>query len=338
MNQELAETLKAASKTEKDPRVLLRITAIHMILVLKKSVKLVAKELMRSKNWAYKWLNRFQDEGLSGLHDRRRTGRPNKLETRTFKKIVNETLDKYIGVQPIKLQHDIRKNTGVKYSVSHVRKTLRKIGLKPKKPRKVHVNKARRRSIRRWQKRLLRQIARLKYEEFTIGIEDEAFVIYDVISGKKYWVPIGQELLVTYTGSHKRVAVHGTIMDNGRHFFRTYEYSTSKTVIAYLREMYRRHGKIAIIMDRASTHRSTDIKLFLKEMKGKIKIIYLPKGCPELNADEEYWHQLKHDLLVAEYYPKFSDMKAALTKYLRTKQVKLDIYKFLYRDPKDVCP
>ena len=212
MKETLSETLMAASKTEKDPRVLLQITAIHMILVLKKNVKIVAKELVRSKNWAYKWLNRFQNEGLAGLRDRPRSGRPTKLEVSAVKQIVNETLDKYIGVEPVKLQHDIHKSTGVNYSPSNLRKILHKIGLKQKAARKVHVNKAGRRTVKRWQKHLPKEISRLKYEEYAIGILDEAFAVHDVKSGKRFWVPVDQE----FKEISKKLQVTYNPLDHGK--------------------------------------------------------------------------------------------------------------------------
>ncbi|MGA9169929.1 MAG: leucine zipper domain-containing protein, partial [Nitrososphaeraceae archaeon] len=34
------------------------------------------EELHRSRAWAYKWLKRFDKEGLEGLKDRPRSGRP----------------------------------------------------------------------------------------------------------------------------------------------------------------------------------------------------------------------------------------------------------------------
>jgi transposase len=42
-----------------------------------KRVAIICKEeLHRSKAWAYKWLSRFQKEGLEGLRDKSRSGRP----------------------------------------------------------------------------------------------------------------------------------------------------------------------------------------------------------------------------------------------------------------------
>ncbi|MCL4519897.1 MAG: helix-turn-helix domain-containing protein, partial [Thaumarchaeota archaeon] len=42
------------------------------------------KELHRTKGWASKWLNRFDEEGLEGLKTKERSGRPMKLDHRKF--------------------------------------------------------------------------------------------------------------------------------------------------------------------------------------------------------------------------------------------------------------
>ena len=46
-----------------------------------------------------------------------------------------------------------------------------------------------------------------------------------------------------------------------------------------------------------------------------IKIIYLPKGSPFLNAMEECWHRGKRVLLVSEYYKTFLEMHQAVSLY-----------------------
>lgn len=62
-----------------------------------------------------------------------------------------------------------------------------------------------------------------------------------------------------------------------------------------------------------------------------IRIIYLPKGSPYLNAVEEYWHQGKRVLLMSEYYRTFADMCNAISLYFPTARFNLDIMKYANR-------
>ena len=58
---------------------------------------------------------------------------------------------------------------------------------------------------------------------------------------------------------------------------------------------------------------------------------YLPKGSSEFSAVEECCRQGKDTLLVSKYYPRFTNLKAAITNYYRTKRFNLNIVKYLMR-------
>jgi hypothetical protein len=64
---------------------------------------------------------------------------------------------------------------------------------------------------------------------------------------------------------------------------------------------------------------------------------YLQKRLPEFSAVEECWKQGKDDLLVSKYYPRFTNLKAAITGYYRTKRFNLNIAKYLMRESTNLC-
>jgi transposase len=167
-------------------------------------------------------------------------------------------------------------------------------------------------------------------EGFTIPDMDEAFFIYDVASGRKYWFSRGERIVVPYTGNHRRIVVYGAIAKDGRQLFRTRELFDTPTFVWCLKELQRRFGKAAVVMDGASPHHTKTVKKLLRENKN-IKIIYLSKGSPYLNAIEECWRQGKQVLLVSEYYRTFADLCNAIITYYRTVRFKLDIFKFAQR-------
>ena len=144
------------------------------------------------------------------------------------------------------------------------------------------------------------------------------------------WSPQGEPITVPYTGSHRKIAVYGAIAKDGRQFFRTYDRFNAPTFVKYLNAMQGHFGKVAVVMDRASPHRAKLVKKLLRENKN-IRVIYLPKGSPYLNATEECWHQGKRVLLVSEYYRTFADMCKAISLYYRTARFKLDILKYANR-------
>ena len=128
----------------------------------------------------------------------------------------------------------------------------------------------------------------------------------------------------------------GSLARDGRQFFRTYDRFNALTFTLYLKEMQRHFGKAVVITDRTPPHRAKLVKRLLRENKN-IRIIYLPKGFPYLNAVEECWHQGKRILLVSEYYRTFADMCNAIITYYRTARFKLDIIRYTSRKPELFC-
>ena len=334
MDKTKREELEKAYRKEKDSRVVLRMLAVHMVCVRKMSVGETAANLMRSERWVHKWLKRFDTGGLDGLRDLPRTGRPPKISRETMARIIEQSVQP--KCTPRELQKTIREETGTKLHITNVRKIMHRYGLTPKVPQKVHINRASKGAVRSWQYRFDRRVSCLEEKGFTILDMDEAFFVYDVASGRKYWSPRGERIVVPYTGNHRRIVVYGAIAKDGRQLFRTRELFDASTFVWYLKELQRHFGKVAVVMDRASPHRAKAVKKLLRENKN-IKIIYLPKGSPYLNAVEECWRQGKQVLLVSEYYRTFSDLCNAIITYYRTVRFKLDIFKFAHRKATALC-
>ena len=82
--------------------------------------------------------------------------------------------------------------------------------------------------------------------------------------------------------------------------------------------------------DKASPHRAKLAEDLLRE-NNEIKIIYMPKGLPYLNAVEECRHRVKRALLVLKHYKTKHDMQHSISEYLRTVRHSLDIKKYLAR-------
>ncbi|MDN5847441.1 MAG: helix-turn-helix domain-containing protein [Candidatus Nitrosocosmicus sp.] len=54
-------------RNESDVRVKERLLLIVRIFFDKEQIESVAKEMHRSRAWAYKWYKRYNDDGLDGL-------------------------------------------------------------------------------------------------------------------------------------------------------------------------------------------------------------------------------------------------------------------------------
>ena len=69
------ESLETAYKKE-NSKVAVRMLAVLMILKDGKELEFTAKTLHRCTNWVRKWVDRFEVDGLDGLYDHPRSGRP----------------------------------------------------------------------------------------------------------------------------------------------------------------------------------------------------------------------------------------------------------------------
>ena len=152
------------------------------------------------------------------------------------------------------------------------------------------------------------------------------------------WTPEGKRPIVTVTGSHQKTCVFGTITIDGKQLFRQYKTFDQDSFISYLRELKRKFHKLILFLDRAPQHcRSQRVKAYLERNSDAIIVEYLPKGSPEFSAVEECWKQGKDDLLVSKYYPRFANLKTAITYYYRIKRFGLNIIKYLIRESTNLC-
>jgi putative transposase len=91
--------LDNAYKHESDANVRERILLVRRIISDGEDIVLVSKELHRSIAWEYKWLKRFDNEGLEGLKDRPRSGRPPDIPEEKLLKIRREVIRKPIRLE-----------------------------------------------------------------------------------------------------------------------------------------------------------------------------------------------------------------------------------------------
>lgn len=234
--------------------------------------------------------------------------------------------------------HKAIKKTGEDYSKSQLYAIMAALCMSPKSVTTSHANRARRRDVRRWQRRMDKRIAGLRARGYTIVIMDESHLVYDARPGRKYWSLVGVRVRQVTTGSHKRAAVFGALADGGRSMFRIYAKAESYAFIAFLKELTARFGKVAIIADRYSAHNSHVVREYIKKNRKEhpdsdIQMVCLPAGCPFLNAVEKCWSQLKKAVVVGEYHASFEDLCTATEKFLKSMRFGYSIEQSLYTDP-----
>jgi putative transposase len=119
--------LDYAYKHESNANVRERILLVRRTISDGQDIVLVSKEeLHRSRAWAYKWVRRFDKEGLDGLKDRYRSGRPPDVPQENLSKIRSDLSENPSGWKS-KVMNIIHKKTGERYHHEvHVYRLLHK--------------------------------------------------------------------------------------------------------------------------------------------------------------------------------------------------------------------
>jgi putative transposase len=143
----------AYKQEEKDVDVKERILLVRrMVEEDEKHIEDVAKELHRCRAWAYKWYKRYNEDGLDGLKDQPRTGRPPDVPKEIMVKIRQELAESNTGWDFRQVMDLIYRKTGVRYHEVHIYRLLHKWGFKPKVLQKRFVNSASTKEKKRFKK------------------------------------------------------------------------------------------------------------------------------------------------------------------------------------------
>ena len=159
---------------------------------------------------------------------------------------------------------------------------------------------------------------------YTVCVQDEAICVADARLRKGVCQGGPRRLTL-----HSKTIVFGLITLDGEGFFQRYDSFTGKEFVEFLKAACERFGKILMITDGAPQHRSKFVREEIGRLDG-VELQFLPPGCPDLNAIEEVWRQMKHAILDVPYV-RFSSMCSDIDKWLRSSLPKLDIERYLYR-------
>jgi transposase len=147
--------LDYAYRYESHANVRERILLLRRVRIDNQEAASVAElELHRSRGWAYKWLKRYNNEGILGLKDKPRSGRPADVPVEKLLEVRKEFSENPSGWKVKQIMNIIYERTGVRYHEVHVYRLLHKWGFKPKVPQRRFINTASKEEKEVFKKRL----------------------------------------------------------------------------------------------------------------------------------------------------------------------------------------
>ena len=113
-------------RSENDANLKERMLLILNVVYDKQIPTQVARDLHRSKTWASDWLKRYREEGIEGLKNRTKSGRPPDILEETVYEIKKELASKQ-GWTTKQIQDLIvKKSGGIRYHYTHIYRLMHK--------------------------------------------------------------------------------------------------------------------------------------------------------------------------------------------------------------------
>jgi transposase len=246
----------------------------------------------------YKWMDRFDEEGPSGLYDRDREGRPPKIDEE-----VEQEIERLLEQNPTergenatrwttdRIAEHLDRELGVDVHPETVRDALNRLDYSWTRPRR----KLPPVDSEAYRKRLEAIVEAVSQADpdASVLVEDET-TIKRFPPLRRQWQPVGEQRPVMVPESNEDFTLYGTLdLTSGATHARAYEKGRSDYTIQYLESVLEKTtGRVLLIWDQAKWHTSKKVRRWL-EKHDRIETHLLPVRSPETNPMEDLWRELK---------------------------------------------
>lgn len=262
----------------------------------------VARAFRVSRYALWKWQVAYRQGGEEALVPKRIPGRPPRLSQRQLMRLVfclSRGPEAYgfrgqVWTLP-RIAKVIEREFGVRHDPSWVRRLLIRLGFSPQKPELRAIERDDR-EVARFRHRVWPQYRRrIRQGSTTLVMLDE--------SGKSEmptvvvtWAPRGQTPRLRHLFGGAHVSMIAGITPHGKLHYQVYARRVrSPQVIRFLRHLLAHiRGRIVVFWDGGSIHTSKIVQRFLDEHRGRLTTHFFPAYAPDVNPQEQVWHQLKY--------------------------------------------
>ncbi|WP_257985127.1 IS630 family transposase [Bacillus sp. T33-2] len=310
-NDELQE-VEIRIKTEKSRRMYERYQAIRLHL-MGNTPKQIAAILKRTDKTVSTYLRSYREHGLDGLSMKFSTGKPPRLtreQQAQLKQAIIHFLPHEAGF-PAKFNWTLElisaytlREFGEEYSILGVSKMMKRLGLSYTKPTYT-LAAADEKKQKEFVETTFPEVKKIENGEIDhILFEDES-MIRDYQALQYTWFEKGKQRIIKTSGKHRGVKLLATVdYVTGEIVWQEEDLYTAVEFLAFLKKVTEAYptGNIALILDNARIHHAKLLEPFLKEMKGRLQLIFLPPYSPQLNVVEGLWKWLKADVINNVFY------------------------------------
>ncbi|NOG31886.1 IS630 family transposase [Halomonas sp. TBZ9] len=260
------------------------------------------------------WLSQWEADGIDGLQDKPRDGRPNLLNDGEIA-LLQQLVEDHPHQLPV-LHAKFQEKTGKVVSRDTLRRALKKNGNSCKRVR--YSLKARRDETDFRNTQGLINALKEWEDSGTCDLYFFDETGFSQSSSLPYaWSPIGQPWEVTAYSHSKRLNVLGFLSRKGMFFHHmTMDTVNSETVIEAFDQFAAQKDPDAfavVVLDNAKMHHSKAFRRKIIDwMTHRIHLIYLSPYSPELNLIEILWREIKYRWLPLTAYSSFDRLCQAV--------------------------
>ena len=282
----------------------IRILAVKRVVEDGESPSEVMKSFGLCRTTIYPWLRDFQDKGLEALAERIAQG-PEPLLTEKQRQQVRKWI---LGKDPRQYGFDfalwtrrivqalIKEKMGIECGMTAVGRLLASLNITPQKPlRRAYERDPE--AVALWEKQTYPELRkRAKRHGARIFFSDEAGFQSDPVLGRTYGLK-GQTPVVTTSGQRQSLNVISAVNARGEFWAVTYTGKlNAESFVVFLQNFVESQpGKIFLVVDGHPAHKANAVKHYIKSLKGRLELHFLPPYAPDLNPDEFVWSYMKNN-------------------------------------------
>jgi transposase len=136
------------------------------------------------------------------------------------------------------------------------------------------------------------------------------------------WMKRSQQKCIPTPGVQQRMHLFGAYrFEEDTLVWKAARRRNSQTFIEFLEHLFVEcypTGHFILVLDNASFHKSGAALAALSLFEHRVRVIWLPAYCSELNPIERFWRYLKEQVCVNKLYPDMAELvKAVIDQLLR---------------------
>lgn len=269
-------------------------------------INVIAESFGVTLQAVYRWIRKFQENGIKGLKSTKAQGVEPRLNERQFKELIKNlrkpatklgySTDLWSGPR---IRHLIKKCFKVEYHPKHMPRLLRRIGLYLKKPERRALEQDSK-EVRKWKKEKLPEILRYtKRHKALLFYADESLISLIPYVGKTWALPQAKPIAKVSGKRGQHVGITAAINEQGRLCFEMTEEGetfTARVFLRFIRKLRKEFPsrKIVLIVDGAPVHIAKIIKQYQEDNQFQFRLEILPAYSPEFNPTEKTWDFVKN--------------------------------------------